>query len=149
MLSNSKVVDKPFWFADSFSMAFGFFCKKNWKRELMKVTALWRSEVVQSFQWRETEAKKFLQSQCDASCDSQCVFAGDFTCQRMWGDAVSSGRSEKTHHWGKDHCMARLQFNKTGFDQKRKYVVICVLWSYWIQTCKTGDQPYSDPFPKT
>ena len=33
---------------------------------------------------------------------------------------------ENTHHLGKDHCMAGLQFNKTRFDQKRKYVAICM-----------------------
>ena len=37
---------------------------------------------------------------------------------------------------------AGLQFNKDGFDQERKYVVICMQLGNWIQTCKTGDQPY-------
>ena len=34
---------------------------------------------------------------------------------------------ENNHRWGKDqdHCTAGLQFKKTGFDQKRKYVVNC------------------------
>ena len=31
-------------------------------------------------------------------------------------------KPENTHCWGEDHCMAGLHFNKTGFDQKRKYV---------------------------
>ena len=35
-------------------------------------------------------------------------------------------KSENSHRWWKDHCTAGLQFNKTGFDQKIKYVVICI-----------------------
>ena len=32
-----------------------------------------------------------------------------------------------SHRWGKNHHFtAGLQFNHTGFDQKRKYVVICM-----------------------
>ena len=27
---------------------------------------------------------------------------------------------ENTHRWGKDHCTAGLQFNKTGLDRQRK-----------------------------
>ena len=30
---------------------------------------------------------------------------------------------ENTHRWGKDHCTAGLQFNKTGTDQWRKYYI--------------------------
>ena len=30
---------------------------------------------------------------------------------------------ENTHRWGKDHCTDGLQFNNTGLDQGRKYVV--------------------------
>ena len=33
-------------------------------------------------------------------------------------------RADDTHHWGKDHSLAGLQFNKTGFDRKRKYVAL-------------------------
>ena len=33
---------------------------------------------------------------------------------------------ENTHRWGKHHCMAGLQFNKTGTDQWRKYNFICI-----------------------
>ena len=41
-----------------------------------------------------------------------------------------------------------LQFNKTGFDQNRKYVVIWMEWTGWIQSSKTGDQQYnSDTSP--
>ena len=57
--------------------------------------------------------------------------------------------AENTHHWGKDHCMVGLQFNKTGTDQKRKCALICVIqWFSYIQTCKTGYQLYSDPSPQ-
>ena len=31
-----------------------------------------------------------------------------------------------THHWGKDHCTAALQFNKTGTQQKKK--IYCYLY---------------------
>ena len=31
--------------------------------------------------------------------------------------------AENTHRWGKDHCTAGLQFNKTGLYQGRNYVV--------------------------
>ena len=33
---------------------------------------------------------------------------------------------ENNHHWGKDHYTAGLQFNKTGLDQRRQYVVLCM-----------------------
>ena len=33
---------------------------------------------------------------------------------------------ENTHHRGKYHCTAGLQFNKTEFDQKRKYETLFV-----------------------
>ena len=33
---------------------------------------------------------------------------------------------ENTHRWGKDHCTAGLQLNKTGTDQWRKYNFICI-----------------------
>ena len=39
--------------------------------------------------------------------------------------------------------MDGLEFNKIGFDQKRKYVVICKL----NQTYKTGGQSFSDTTP--
>ena len=55
--------------------------------------------------------------------------------------------TESTHRWGKDHCTAGLQFNKTGTDHKRTYIFIFMQWTSWIQTCKTGDQLYSDPSP--
>ena len=38
--------------------------------------------------------------------------------------------------------MYGLQFDNIGFDQCRKYVVICMWWSSWNQPCKTKDQPY-------
>ena len=31
--------------------------------------------------------------------------------------------TESTHRWGKDHCTAGLQFNKTGTDHKRTYIL--------------------------
>ena len=34
--------------------------------------------------------------------------------------------SENTHHRGKYHYTAGLQFNWIGFDRTRKYVVNCV-----------------------
>ena len=42
--------------------------------------------------------------------------------------------------------MAGLQFYKTGTDQRRTFVIIWMQWSSWIQTCKTGDQRYSNTF---
>ena len=35
-------------------------------------------------------------------------------------------KSEYTHHMGKDHCTADVQFDLIAFDQKRKYLVICL-----------------------
>ena len=58
----------------------------------------------------------------------------------------SNGLPEDTYCRGKDHCVASLKFNKIGFDQRRKYVVICMYRSSWIQTCKTVGEPYSDTF---
>ena len=54
--------------------------------------------------------------------------------------------AQRRHCWGKDNCTAGLQFYKTGLDQGRKYV-FCMEWSSWIQTCKTGGQPYRDTSP--
>ena len=36
----------------------------------------------------------------------------------------SKVREESTQRRGKDHCTAGLQFDQTGFDRGRKYVVI-------------------------
>ena len=38
---------------------------------------------------------------------------------------------------GKDHCMPGLQFNKTGFDQKRKFVVIGLQLSLVLLSWRT------------
>ena len=35
---------------------------------------------------------------------------------------------DNTHCCWKDHCTAGLQFKKTKFDQKRKFVVSCMLY---------------------
>ena len=63
------------------------------------------------------------------------------------GKMYSRDGTENTRRcWGKDRWTPScLQFNKTGFDQKRKYVVNYVEWSSWIQfhrcnTTKTPDQ---------
>ena len=37
---------------------------------------------------------------------------------RASGPLVHHHEAENTFQWGKDHCMAGLQFKKTGFDQK-------------------------------
>ena len=42
-------------------------------------------------------------------------------------DEACPNAPEGTHHWGKDHCTAGLQLDKTVFDQKIKSVVICML----------------------
>ena len=52
-------------------------------------------------------------------------------------------QSEKIHSRGKYHCTAGLQLNLIGFDQRRKYLVICKYWISWIQANETGDQLYS------
>ena len=39
---------------------------------------------------------------------------------------VSVVRTENTHRWLKNQCTAGHQFYKTGSDQKRKNVVICM-----------------------
>ena len=42
----------------------------------------------------------------------------------------------------------RIVSSLTRFDfTKKKYVVNCMSWNYWIQTSQTGDQPYSDISP--
>ena len=35
------------------------------------------------------------------------------------------------------------------FTKKRKYEVICLEWSSWVHTCKTGDPLYSDTSPNS
>ena len=45
--------------------------------------------------------------------------------------------AQNTGHWGKDHLAAGLQFNKSvHIWPNRKYDVICMKWSSWIQTWK-------------
>ena len=41
-------------------------------------------------------------------------------------DQIKAIHPENTYWKGEDHCLAVLQFKKTGFDQKRKYVCICM-----------------------
>ena len=59
-------------------------------------------------------------------------------------DRVALPQSRDTQRWREDHCTKVLQFNKTGLEQWWKSVDFCVNWSSWIQTCKTGGQPYSE-----
>ena len=54
---------------------------------------------------------------------------------------------ENTNHKRKYYCLAGLQLNKIGFDQKRNYVVISMYRCNLDQTCKTGDQLYNDSSP--
>ena len=45
-------------------------------------------------------------------------------CKHMLSVNQSKVREESTQRRGKDHCTAGLQFDQTGFDRGRKYVVI-------------------------
>ena len=56
--------------------------------------------------------------------------------------------TRNTDHWGKDHCKAGLQINKTGSDQKRKKIVFRMQWSRYGRD-QSGRPPRSRFFKKS
>ena len=54
-------------------------------------------------------------------------------------------RAENTHRWGKYHCTAGLLFYKFGFSCFTTYKKDHTFFLGQVQSCKTGDQLYSDP----
>ena len=60
-------------------------------------------------------------------CCPACFYAPP--TRRHWANYTNLmlDTTENTHCRVKDHCTAGLQFNKIGFDQKRKYVVFVLM----------------------
>ena len=67
--------------------------------------------------------------------------------ENLLGTKFDSCNQRNTHLGMKYHCTAGLQFTRLDSTKKGKSVVISMLWSSCIQTCKTWDQLYNDTCP--